>query len=76
MFGNMEDSPFVDLDSIPSFIEGVKEDIAQLFSSQRSQISQTLQEESQQMKKLKSKANQDGNVATLQKSSGGSTLSG
>ena len=64
MFSNMEDSPFVD--SIPSFIEGMKEDIAQLFSSQRSQISQTLEEESQQMKKMKSKNNKSHNTTPYQ----------
>ena len=63
----MEDSPFVD--SIPSFIEGMKEDIAQLFSSQRSQISQTLEEESQQMKKMKSKNNKSHNTTPYQQQS-------
>ena len=63
----MEDSPFVD--SIPSFIEGMKEDIAQLFSSQRSQISQTLEEESQQMKKMKSKNNKSNNTTPYQQQS-------
>ena len=53
MFSNMDDSPFVE--SVPSFIEGMREDIVQLFSSQRSHISQTLEEESHHIKKLKGK---------------------